>query len=307
LVEVQEAGDFDIVQAPINFETHFTGIAVSVPALRRARQQIMTLPEDERLRMLVRPLSYIFKESDHFRSSVLPPDQLPRYSKKELRGFRETAREMFVGTERSSLDKTRAFQPGNYCEQRYLHLIESLSPDDIVLDAACGDGYGSELMAGRVRRVVGVDLDAETIAGNRRERSSSRDNLRFETGDVCALPLADATFSTVVSLETIEHVEDVEAYCLEMKRVLKPGGRFICSTPQNLAGEIPINPWHLREYDVATFRSILERHFEAVEIRGAVNGVLTDGEIGNNMIAVARRPSQTRRVSPARGAGAAPV
>jgi len=307
LVEVQEAGDYDIVQAPINFETHFTGIAVSVSALRQAREQIMELPVDERLRMLVRPLSYIFKESKHFRARVLPADQLPRYSKEELLGLREIAREMFVGTERSSLDKTRAFQPGNYCEQRYLHLLESLTSEDIVLDAACGDGYGSELMAGRVRRVVGVDLDPETISGNRRDRVAARDNLRFEAGDVCELPLADASFTTVVSLETIEHVEDVEAYCREMKRVLKPGGRFICSTPQNLAGEIPINPWHLREYDVATFRSILERHFVDVEIRGAVNGVLTESEIGNNMIAVARRPSRTRRLASTHGAGAAPV
>ncbi len=84
------------------------------------------------------------------------------------------------------------------------------------------------------------------------------------------------------------------ALCRELRRVLAPGGRLFCSTPQNLFGAIPINPWHLREYSAAEFRTILERHFEEVEIRGAVNGVLTEGEVGNNMIATAVRPARIR-------------
>ena len=88
----------------------------------------------------------------------------------------------------------------------------------------------------------------------------------------------------------VEHVEDVDAYCRELRRVLAPGGRLFCSTPQNLFGAIPINPWHLREFSADEFRAILERHFDAVEIRGAVNGVLTEGEVGNNMIATAVAP-----------------
>ncbi|GEM_PF-1931704 len=300
MMEVQDDGEYDLVQAPINFETHFTGIAVRVDALRRAREQILTLPEDERLRLLVRPLSYVFKQSDHFSARILPTEELPRYADDELRTFRERAREMFVGTERSTSDASRAFQPGNYCAQRYLHVVQALGASDVVLDAACGDGSGSEILARHVRRVVGVDLDPDVIATNRAERASDRGNLAFEQGDACALPFPDDHFTAIVSLETIEHVEDVEAYCREMRRVLKPGGRFFCSTPQNLFGAIPINPWHLREYNAAEFRAILERHFETVEIRGAVNGVLTDGEVGNNMIATAVAPSlpRGRRVPP---------
>jgi ubiquinone/menaquinone biosynthesis C-methylase UbiE len=163
-----------------------------------------------------------------------------------------------------------------------------------VIDAACGVGYGSEMLAGRCKRVLGVDLDAGAVEAAR-ARVGALSNLRFEQGDACALEVADQSATAFVSLETIEHVPDVDAFCREVKRVLKPGGRFICSTPQNLFGEIPINPWHLREFSLEQFRSILERHFDDVVIRGAVNGVLTRGEVGNNMIAVARRPDLRAR------------
>jgi len=294
LMAVQDEGGFDLVQAPINFETHFTGIAVRVDALCRAREEILALPDDDRSRLLVRPLSYVFNAPERFRSQVLDPESLPRYADEELRGFRRLAEQMFVGTERSTSDATRAFQPGNYCAQRYLHVAQSIRASDVVLDAACGDGSGSQVLAGRARRVVGVDLDAGVIETNRRERTSTHGRLSFEQADVCRLPFPDDHFTAIVSLETIEHVEDVEAYCRELRRVLAPGGRLFCSTPQNLFGAIPINPWHLREYSAAEFRAILERHFDEIEIRGAVNGVLTEGEIGNNMIATAVRPARIR-------------
>lgn len=300
LMAIQDEDGFDLVQAPINFETHFTGIAVRVEALRRAREEILDLPEEERARLLVRPLSYIFNAPDRFRSFVLSPEALPRYTDDELRRFRGLAEQMFVGTERSQSDAGRAFQPGNFCAQRYVHVARALSASDVVLDAACGDGSGAERLAKHVRRVVGVDMDAQVIEKNRRERTSPRGNLAFERADVCRLPFPDGHFSAVVSLETIEHVEDPEAYCRELRRVLAPGGRLFCSTPQNLFGAIPINPWHLREYSVAEFRAILERHFDGVEIRGAVNGLLTDGEVGNNMIATAT-PRANARAEGAKG------
>ena len=87
-----------------------------------------------------------------------------------------------------------------------------------------------------------------------------------------------------------------------IRLVIAPGGRLFCSTPQNLFGAIPINPWHLREYSAAEFRAILERHFDEVEIRGAVNGVLTEGEVGNNMIATVVRPARTRAIRSVAGA-----
>ena len=292
MLDVQEATGADLVQAPINFEVRFTGIVINVESLRRAVGEIAQLPEEERLRLAARPLSYMFNDTENYRAEVIPAEELPRYSDSELVEFRDLARQMYC-EERSVLDRTAAYQPGNYNQQRYVYALSQLSADDEVIDAACGDGYGSEMIAERCKRVVGVDLDAETIR-EAQTRSAGVENLRFEHGDACRLSEPDQSFSVFVSLETIEHIPDVDAFCREVKRVLKPGGRLICSTPQNLFGRIPINPWHLREYSAQEFREILQRHFDDVEIRGAVNGVLTEGESGNNMIAIAKRPQEKR-------------
>ncbi|MFK7897333.1 MAG: methyltransferase domain-containing protein [Myxococcota bacterium] len=293
MLEVQDATDADLVQAPINFEPRFTGIVVKVEALRRAVAEIEQLPEEDGLRLAARPLSYMFNDPENYRVEVIPAQELPVYADADLVEFRNLARQMYC-EERSVLNRGAAYQPGNYNQQRYVYALSQLSESDEVIDAACGDGYGSEMIAERCQRVVGVDLDEDTIR-EAKLRSADVANLRFEHGNACQLAEPDESFSVFVSLETIEHIPDVDAFCREVKRVLKPGGRFICSTPQNLFGKIPINPWHLREYSASEFREILERHFEGVEIRGAVNGVLTEGELGNNMIAIAKRPAEKRR------------
>jgi 2-polyprenyl-3-methyl-5-hydroxy-6-metoxy-1,4-benzoquinol methylase/molybdopterin-guanine dinucleotide biosynthesis protein A len=296
MLAVQAESDADLVQAPINFEPRFTGIVIKVSALRQAVAEIAQMPEEKRLRLAARPLSYMFNDPESYRVEIIAADALPRYSDAELVEFRDLARQMYC-EERSVLDRCAAYQPGNYNQQRYVYALTQLSATDEVIDAACGEGYGSEMIAERCKRVVGVDLDEETIRAAQ-TRSASVENLRFEHGDACQLNEPDQSFTVFVSLETIEHIPDVDAFCREVKRVLKPGGRFICSTPQNLFGRIPINPWHLREYSVEEFREILQRHFEDVEIRGAVNGVLSEGDIGNNMIAVAKRPEEKRRAAP---------
>jgi hypothetical protein len=69
--------------------------------------------------------------------------------------------------------------------------------------------------------------------------------------------------------------------------VVAPGGAFICSTPQNSHGEIPVVPWHVREYSVAELRAILGRHFASVKILSSKSGGrLTESETGQKMVAL---------------------
>ena len=99
-----------------------------------------------------------------------------------------------------------------------------------VLDAACGEGYGAALLAGHARTVIGVDHSEEAI-DHARHRYGARENLRFEVADVTRLPFEDGRFDRVVSFETLEHLREQESLLREFRRVLRPDGLLILSSP----------------------------------------------------------------------------
>ncbi len=143
-----------------------------------------------------------------------------------------------------------------------------------VADAACGTGYGSRhLRAAGAARVDGFDLSEEAIAEARRLHAG--DGVRFETADATRLPCPDGTYDLFVSFETIEHVPDDVALVREARRVLKPGGTFVCSTPNRavtnpgipITGK-PYNPFHLREYTWPELEAVLRQGFESVTFLG---------------------------------------
>lgn len=136
-----------------------------------------------------------------------------------------------------------------------------------VLDLGCGVGYGTALLAEQARRAVGVDVDPETIAYARRRYAAP--NVEFREDDALALGVPDGSFDVVCSFETIEHVPDADAFVHEVRRVLRPGGAFLVSTPRaerTLAR--PTNPHHAVELSQADFEAVLRRHFGEVELYG---------------------------------------
>ena len=139
--------------------------------------------------------------------------------------------------------------------------------DRVVLDAACGVGYGSAELARVATRVIGVDADSAAISYARARYG--RDNVEFETMDVSALRFEDDAFDVVVSFETIEHVSDGEAFLREVARVLCPSGTFVVSTPNaNRTTKTPDNPFHHMEYARDDFARMLSEHFGSVDLFG---------------------------------------
>lgn len=139
-----------------------------------------------------------------------------------------------------------------------------------VLDAACGEGYGSALLAGVSESVVGVDLDEDTIA-HARGRYGQAANLEFRVADCTSLPFEDASFDRVVSFETLEHLEAHDALLGEFARVLAPGGVLIISTPDRArySDERGFeNEFHLRELYREEFEALLGAHFPARRLLG---------------------------------------
>ncbi|MBR0933564.1 bifunctional 2-polyprenyl-6-hydroxyphenol methylase/3-demethylubiquinol 3-O-methyltransferase UbiG [Bradyrhizobium jicamae] len=135
---------------------------------------------------------------------------------------------------------------------RYALAASLVRPGDVVLDCACGLGYGSAVIAATTQasKVIGVDVDADTVAYA--NANYGEQNVRFEAGDASALAhIPDASVDFIVSMETIEHVENWKAVAKEFARVLKPDGRLVASVPDRWmddTGNDP-NPYHYHVFD----------------------------------------------------------
>lgn len=130
--------------------------------------------------------------------------------------------------------------------------------DKVVLDAACGSGYGAAFLArASARLVVGVDIDADAVAEARvRYRVA---HMSFVQADLTKLPLPPAAFDVVTSFETIEHVSDPERVVAEWGRVLRPSGLLMISSPNASLFEDGHsgNPFHRKEFTSEELESLL--------------------------------------------------
>jgi 2-polyprenyl-3-methyl-5-hydroxy-6-metoxy-1,4-benzoquinol methylase len=159
----------------------------------------------------------------------------------------------------------------NYWYRRHLAVYEWIAARTIgkrIVDMACGEGYGSEVLARGAASVVGVDANPE--AHEHARLRYVRQNLRFERDLV-------ETFAeecdAVVFLQTIEHVHSPDEILAHFKAMLAPGGVVYVTTPNLLTlappgAEKSENPWHVKEYRAEEFRSLCEACFGSVELLG---------------------------------------
>ena len=143
-----------------------------------------------------------------------------------------------------------------------------LCRDKRVLDAACGEGYGSDLLAGVAAEVLGLDI-SETAVAHARKRYGNRDKLHFEAGDASALGFDDACFDVVVSFETLEHLEAQDRLVAGFARVLREDGLLLISSPDKRTySEIAgfRNEFHVRELYREELLELLGRHFPHVRL-----------------------------------------
>jgi len=139
---------------------------------------------------------------------------------------------------------------------RYRHAMR-LVPGRKVLDAGCGVGWGSALLAAAgASSVVGLDLDAGALA-DARERTSAA---TFVRGDLQVLPFAAQSFDVVVCYEAIEHVADPHTALDEFRRVLVPDGLLTVSSP-NPDVYAHGNPFHVHEFHPEELRAELSERF----------------------------------------------
>lgn len=167
------------------------------------------------------------------------------------------------------------FMPSESGEIRYEHMhryawVAGLCEGRDVLDIACGEGYGSALLSARARSVVGVDISDAAVA-HARQAYAGKTNLRYEVGSATAIPMATSSIDVAVSFETVEHLAQQEEMLAELRRVLKPEGLLIISSPNKKVYSDDrnySNEYHVKELYFDEFDHLLKTQFEAVTYLG---------------------------------------
>ena len=142
----------------------------------------------------------------------------------------------------------------------YHYAAEIISGD--VLEIGTGTGYGVEILAPKCKRFITVDkfLDPSVPqVENVEQHQMVVPPIGFESG----------SFDFVVSFQVIEHVKDDTQFVREVARVLRPGGKFIVSTP-NAPMSLTRNPWHIREYTAEELQNLLSISFSTITPAGVV-------------------------------------
>ena len=276
----------NFVSLPDAFTPYFAGKIYTRALLDDVAAAIAAQAEDRAMNF-ARYAAFIEHDRARFGARVF--ENVPHYDRDFLLKVRETAKEIFAD-DRMHVDAAAASNVSNPLFESYEFARGQFGAGDHVLDIACGDGYGCRILAPQVGQVLGVDINGPLIAANQENNKVA--NVAYDIGDCFALSLPDGAMTGATAMELIEHlpVDKVDDFIGEVRRVIRPGGSFICSTPQNSHGDIPIVPWHIKEYSVAELRAILERHFSSVKILSSKSGGrLSEAcESGQKMVALCR-------------------
>ncbi|KXK08873.1 MAG: putative S-adenosylmethionine-dependent methyltransferase [Microgenomates bacterium OLB22] len=149
--------------------------------------------------------------------------------------------------------------------QRY-QFAQQYVKDKRVLDIACGEGYGTSIIAPLAHSVVGVDTDIEAITFARERYGSVDERARFVHADALDyLHDLKNTFDVILSFETIEHVADPHRFLALLHKTLKVGGTLLLSTQNKLFSDVffggTANPYHVKEFYIAELRAQIKELF----------------------------------------------
>ena len=151
--------------------------------------------------------------------------------------------------------------------------------DKVVLDFGCGTGYGTHRLADSASHITGIDVAPGAVAFARErylpqaEREGhALEYTRIDPVELSPLPFPDNNFDTVLSFQVIEHVPSVANYLAEIRRVLKPGGTFVCATPDRrwrlFPHQRPFNVFHLEEWGPQEMEQLLAPVFDKTSLFG---------------------------------------
>lgn len=270
----------DCLKFPDDFPVQLTFDVYRIGALRKVKAM---LRKDENA-YKIHPKYYMFKNPSEFKAEYYK--SLPIYSKKELSKLRKHYKSVFEIREGSVGNRIRSGDTLNF---HYEIALQHIDKNMVVLDIACGEGYGTGVLCQKAKSVIGSDLDANSIKTAKKLHSEK--NVSFCVQDVLKTSFKDESFDLITSMETIEHIgpkESSKKYFREMKRLLKKGGHLIFSTPQNSLGHTPMNNQHAVEYSLGQMMKLAKEYFKIENVIGIKQGciVIPGQPKGTNMILV---------------------
>ena len=280
MLESASKSKVDIIKFPDDYCIQLTFEVYRIGALKKVRT--MLGKKDDIYK--VHPKYYMFLKKNDFASKYLT--SIPEYSNQALKALRKQYEFVFEIRQGA---KNKRIAAGDMLNFHYEFALKYIKKNMKVLDIASGEGYGSAILASKAQDVTGADLDQPTIAKARKLHKSS--NLNFVATSALKTGFEESCFDLITSFETIEHIEGDVKYLEEMKRILKPGGRLILSTPQNSLGHIPMNNQHKREYSLSELISLVQKTFKIEEVIGIKQGriIFENDPVGTNTILVCRK------------------
>ena len=272
--------DYDCIRFPDDFPALFSCDLYSVKGLRRMQSELNAVDAVYH----VHP-KYYMSATDGYSCSIYQP-KLQMYTNSYLESVRARYAES-MHEKRIEVDCSKAIKSGDTITFHYELAKKYIKPHNVVLDVACGAGFGSQILASASKKVVGIDLDSDVISIAKATFATR--SVEFRQCDALNLPFTNV-FDLVVAFEIIEHISP-DDFLKQVHKALKANGLLCLSTPQNSLGRIPTTSDHIKEYSLSELLAIVQKYFDLVKVIGIKQGCIHfDGDsVGSNTFLVAKK------------------
>lgn len=275
-LEALNVAKADCLSMPRDFDAKFGGDVFAYSFLTKAAAFLSGDKSKDHARYLFCPWALTELNPEAFVFAESP--EVPCYGKERLDEIREIVDASYPErapvTEVSDYEFAASFL-GNDTED--------------IADISCGFGVGTEYLAARYNGVVGIDYDKAVIDGNKKRLGES-ETPDFRVGDATDQGLFKvASLSAIISMHSMEHFPDDEAFLKNCTRWLRPDGVMVLEVPLRykypFATEwAPIGSAHIREYTKAGLRSLCQRYFSIERSFGVTRGLYLAPEMARNAV-----------------------